>query len=103
MNIQDIWTKIKNFFKKGWTLLIIPIGALIIRLLFGSSKDKLEVEIKEQSKQIKDLGSDIEDANKSVEDKESEVLNKIEEVESISKPTERDLIKKILPGERSND
>lgn len=103
MTIQDIWTKIKDFFKRGWTLLIIPIGALVVRLLFGSSKSKLGGEIKEQGKQIKDLESDIKDTTKSVEDKESEVLNKAEEVESISKPVERDLIKKILPGEHSND
>lgn len=100
-NKESIWTKIVNFFKKGWTLLIIPVILFIIRLFTGKGKDKeLKKEIKEINKEIKEEKKDIQKQTTSVEKKEDIVEQKVQEVkdEVENHQKNKDDISEILPG-----
>jgi len=72
---SKLWKGIVNFFKKGWTLLILPIGLFIISLF---------IKKKEGKKEIKEKEKEIKADKKEIEKKEKEVITKEKEVEKVS-------------------
>lgn len=72
-----MFTKIKDFFKKWWGLILVPIGLFILSL-FGkkSNNSYIEKEIKEEKKVIEETTKTIE----SIESKVEIVEDVVEEV-----------------------
>lgn len=93
--LKKIGTSILNFFKKGWTLLIIPIGLFIIRLFTSSSKQ----DIKEAKQDVKEAKEDTEEVTRKVEQKEEDLASQILDVKgTINTATKDPKLEEILPG-----
>lgn len=79
-----MWNKIKEFFKKYWGLIIVPIG-LFILALFGkkSNKSYIEKEIKEEKAVIEEelkVVEKTEDRVEVVEKAVEEIVNDVEHI-----------------------
>lgn len=98
--LKKIFNSTINFFKKGWTLLLIPIGLFIVRLFTFSTKKEIKAQGKVIEKEIKEDKKEIKETTSSIEKHEEEITNTIEEVKekintsSISDPK----LEEILPG-----
>lgn len=93
--LKKIGNAILTFFKKGWTLLIIPIGLFIIRLFTSSSKQ----DIKEVKQDVKEAKKDTEETTQKVEQKEEDLTSQILDIkETINTTTVDPKLEEILPG-----
>ena len=91
--LKKIGNAILNFFKKGWTLLIIPLGLFIIRLFTTSSKS----DIKEQKAEIKEDKKDVEESTQVIEEHEEKIAEQILDIKNTSSSLDSKL-EEILPG-----
>lgn len=75
-----MWNTIKNFFKKGWTLLILPMGMFFISLFRKSSKSELKKKIKEEEKEIKEIQKAVEEKKEQIEEQEEVIEKQVGEI-----------------------
>ena len=93
--LKKMGNAILNFFKKGWTLLIIPIGLFIIRLFTSSSKS----DIKEQKAEIKEDKKDVEETTQTIEEHEEKIAEQILDIRNTPSSSSSDSkLEEILPG-----
>ena len=92
--LKKIGNAILNFFKKGWTLLIIPIGLFIIRLFTSSSKS----DIKEQKAEIKENKKDVEETTQTIEEHEEKIVGQILDIKNTPTSSSDSKLEEILPG-----
>lgn len=82
-----MWNKAKEFFKKWWGLIFVPIGLFIIHLFKKDNhKDYVEKELKEEKKVVEEVSKEIEKTEEkvvlveeAVEDIVSDVKHTIED------------------------
>ena len=78
-----MWEKIKNFFEKFWAVFLLPIGIVILNLLFRDKNKEIKKEIKEEKKEIKEDTKQVEKQIEVVEKVEETVVSINEEVKEI--------------------
>ena len=54
-----MWDKIKNFFKKIWWVVLVPVGILLFHLIFRKETPELDRLIKDKKKEIENNGDKI--------------------------------------------
>ena len=108
MSDTNFWTKlwegIKNFFKKFWYVILVPIGLFFAHLLFKDSNSELKKEIKKEEKEIKKETKEIKKQEAATDKKEEEVKQQIADVQETtekqkeSQEQRKAEIEEILPG-----
>lgn len=98
--LKKIFNSIINFFKKGWTLLIIPIGLFLVRLFTSSTKKEIKSQGKVIEKEIKEDKKEVKEIVSSIEKQEEEITHTIEEIkgEINVSPASDPKLEEILPG-----
>lgn len=77
-----MFTKIKEFFKKWWGLIFVPIGLVILSLLRKKSNNSyIEKEIKEEKKAVEETVKTIEVTESKVETAEKVIEEVMSDVE----------------------
>ena len=96
-----MWNKVKEFFKKWWGLIFVPIGLFILSLL-GKKSDKsyVEKELKEEKKVVEETIKEIDKTEEKVELVEEVVEEIADNVEHIIEDNLED--KKVRDEKASN-
>ena len=96
--------KIKEFFKKFWWLVFIPLLSFLIAIKSKKPYDEVKEEIKKSKEKIKEKDKEIKTAEKEEEKAKEEVKKKVEDIEKVlddnlEKKEKRDEeAKKFFPG-----
>ena len=78
-----MWNKIKEFFKKFWGLIFIPLGIFIVNLFFKDNSSEIKKEIKEEKKEIKEDTKQVVKKEEAVEKTEEKVIKINEETKGV--------------------
>ena len=78
-----MWEKIKEFFKKFWWMLLVPIGLFIAHVVLRKETPELDRLIKEKQKEIKSQESLVEDLSKDASQSETALEHTIEKTEAV--------------------
>ena len=99
-----LWEGIKNFFKKFWYVILVPVGLFLIHLIFKDPDKELKKEIKEEEKEIKKEEKEIKKQEEVVEKKETNLKQETQKTEDLVKEQKESQEQKkanlsdILPG-----
>jgi len=102
--MNEILTKIENFFKKIWWIVFIPIGLFILGIFKGKSSSEIEKEIKEAKKEIKKEEKEIKKEEEKVEKEEEKVKEEVQDIKETveekkeEKKEQDSKISDFLPG-----
>lgn len=96
-----MWNKIKEFCKKWWGLIFVPVGIFILHLFKKDNhKDYVEKELKEEKEVVEELSKEI----VKTEEKVVSVEEAVEEITSDIKHTiENTLEDKKLRDEKAKE
>ena len=78
-----MWEKIKEFFKKFWWMLLVPIGLFIAHVVLRKETPELDRLIKEKQKEIKNQESLVEDLSKEASKSETALEHAVEDAEAV--------------------
>lgn len=106
MTFKEFWVKVKEFFKKIWWVIFVPIGAFIIaRFVKKNSSDaEIKQEIKETKKEIKKEEKEIKKEEEHLQKQETEIKQEIKDCKQVleeqkeEKQKQEAELAEILPG-----
>ena len=78
-----MWEKIKEFLKKFWWMLLVPIGLFIAHVVLRKETPELDKLIKEKQKEIKNQESLVDDLSKDASQSETALERAIEDTKAV--------------------
>lgn len=94
-----MWDKIKNFFKKIWWVVLVPVGILLFHLVFRRETPELDRLIKDKKKEIDKTAEEVEKAESSSETSEDVLKRSLDEASKTTEQIESDALKRDQQAE----
>ena len=89
-----MWDKIKNFFKKIWWVVLVPVGILLVHLIFRKETPELDRLIKDKKKEIDKTAGNVEKAESLLETSEESLERSLDEASKTTEQIESDALKR---------